>query len=220
MPPYQNQPPNPPEFPAPAPQAPTPDPYEFFLAQQKTSKKRAFGGNSGGPSMATKVLFGVFSLLFFGISMFILFNIVLGGEDTSAPVLAVASQQKETLRVAQAGAKQVNSSQLKVFVSTADVSLASAQKELITYLTKKGVKVDAESLPAMAGVTATDKALASSLTTNTYDSTFTSIMQASLNKYLERLESAAALATTRTEKALLEKQASEARLLSQLLNGQ
>lgn len=217
MPPNQNQPPNPPEFPAPAPQAPAPDPYEFFLAQQKSTKKSSFSPGSGGPSTVVKVLFGLFALVFFGVSMFILFNTVFGGEDTSAPVVAVASHQKEVLRVAQGGAKQVNSTQLKNFTSTTEVSLLSAQKELITYLGKIGAKVDTESIPATAGSATTDKALASSLTTNTYDSTFTSIMQSSLNTYLERLESAAALSTTVTEKTLLQKQAGEARLLLQLL---
>ena len=207
MPPYQNQ------FPAPPPQQPEQNPYEFFMEPQNSGKKGLLPGN-GSPMTKVLLIAGAAILGLFIIGIIIV--MMAGGKGDSAPLLSVAQTQTEIIRVAGEGAKVTKTSRLQNFAVTTQVTVSSAQRELLALMSKQGIKTDDKQL-ALGKKAKTDTALAAARAANTYDITFASTMETELDGYMAKLKEASAKATTRAERALLEKQLAGAKLLNQQL---
>ncbi len=146
----------------------------------------------------------------------IIIAMATGGKDSSAGLLTIAQEQQELIRVSADGAKNSKSTQLLNFSATAQVSLASSQKDLTAFMAKHGVKTDDKVL-ALGKDAQTDQALSGALASNTYDTTFNSVIQAELATYVKNLDAAIQTATTKTEQNLLKKQSANAQLLSKML---
>lgn len=212
-----NTPPNPNPYPTPPtpeslpqpPQQQDPARYDFFMGSEQSGKKGLLPG-SGSPMQKMLFIVGAFVVALILIALVVI--MLSGSKGNTAPLLSVAQSQQEIIRVATDGAKNVRGSKLKNFAVTAQVAVASAQRETLAQLKKQGVKPKTKDLALLKKVD-TDKALAAALAANTYDTTFTSTMTTELEGYTARLEDAAAVATTKSELALIEKHRTGAELL-------
>lgn len=213
MPPQSSQ----PDFPA-SSQQPPHDPYDFFMGSQKKHKKGLPGG-LGGASLPLKLLIGALCAMFLVIIVVVVLSFFSGGKDTTTPLVAIARDQQELIRVSTLGSKSVGSTQLKNFAATAQASLTTAQQQLITRIQRSGTKVDTKLLTSTDSAT-TNEALTAALAANTYDVTFTTVMQTGLTDYLNKLETAAGASASKSEKLLLSNQAAQAKLLIQQLGNQ
>lgn len=209
MPPQQYQ------YPAPPPQPEQQNPYDFFMEQE--GPKQRGGGLGNSPLKKALLIVGLFVgvLTLLGVIL----AIVSHKPNNTAPLITIAQDQQELIRIASDGAKHGRSTTIQNYAVTAESSLTSAQSSLVAFMAKQGIKVNAKSLDASHSPT-TDQALATALTAETYDSTFTSISQAALAKYIRDLNQEISVAPTRAEATLLQQQNAYAQLLQKQLSPQ
>jgi hypothetical protein len=203
---YNHMPPlqNPNSFQAPPPSNNSQSPYDFFMGSDNTPPKNT----AAGKKLLFMVAMGVGILA----ALAVLLAVITGGSKASPQLVSVLQSQQEIVRVAKDGTKNAQATNLKNFSLTASISLTSAQSELTTYINKLGGKVGKNELN-LAKNPQTDKALAASITTSTYDTTYTSVMQGELNTYETKLQSATVAALSENERALLQRYIIGAQLL-------
>lgn len=206
-------PPNQYQFPAPPPQQPEHNPYGFFMEPPKP-QRQLFGGS---PLKKYGLLAAILAVVL--ILIVIIISLATGGNDNNATLLGIAQKQQELIRVAADGAKNSKNTSITNFAATTQVSLSSAQQDIIGYMAKRGAKVNDKTL-ALGRDAQTDKALGAALAANTYDTTFTSVMQSDLTTYKTALDNARTTAATKTEQDLLKQQVTNAELLGKMLVAQ
>ena len=211
MPPVQQ----PQQFPAPAPAPPEPSPYDFFMEPQKPQKQGLFSGGAGGQKIILIACVVIIGLVLAGIAAFI----ASSSKTDPTSLVTIAQTQQEVIRVATDGSKNAKTLRLQNFAVTTAVTVTSSQRELVGFLEKRGTKVKDSSLNVSKN-TQTDTALAAAVASNTYDVTFESSMKTELDNYEGQLNEANALATTKAERDLLQKQTISAQLLRKQLLGQ
>jgi hypothetical protein len=181
-------------------------PYDFFM--EDGSQKRS--GFSMGPSK--KILFLVLAGAALIFLIIIIVIIISSSNKKPVPLSGVVLHQQEIIRVATDGTKNAKSDTLQNFAISAVVTMTSAQQTDLALLGKKGVKTNEKVLKASADAQ-TDRALAASITSNTYDATFSSVMKTELDEYDSSLDAALAGATSQQELKILQKQADGVDLL-------
>lgn len=140
------------------------------------------------------------------------YSMLFSAPDNTDRLVGIATDQHELLRISKLGTTNVDGEKLENFAYTASLSLNSSQKELLAYLNTAGATTDTEAL-AVGKNPKVDEALTAAESSNTYDATYTTIMQNSLVKYEANLSQAIQTAITPEEKAVLEKQHATALLL-------
>jgi len=155
--------------------------YDFFLKDEKP--KRTFGG---GPTSTKGRIFVVAAGFFILLIIIIIFVSSLSGGKTPN-LLKVAQDQNEIVRISTAGALKAAHTSTKQFAITTQLSVGSAQTDLLAYLKKNGVKYSPKQLGLTHSLT-TDQQLTSAAAASLYDQTYDSIMKSQLQTYSSDLK--------------------------------
>lgn len=204
------------QYPAPAPQEPEKNPYDFFMEQQKQPKKSLL---SGGRMSGKKMLLIISGIVLLLIILGAIGIMLLGPKEDTAPELSVVQTQQEIVRVATDGAKNTKTGNLQNFAVTTSLAVTSSQQEYLGFLASRGLKIEDKEL-ALGHNTKTDQALAAALAANTYDTTFSTIMKAELDSYAIKLQSIANTATSAKAEEIIKKLYAGAQLLRKQLEAQ
>lgn len=194
----------PPGGPPPAPQPQTPQPgqpgagqggpygSEFgFIMEPPPPPRRSLLPTNASLPLRIGVVAGGFIVLL------ILFSVVKGllsGSGNTPALISVAQDQQKIIHVTTSvitpqNDQAVLSDNNKNFAATAQLSMLSAQQQMLLYLKSNGKKVNAKTLNLKINAM-TDQQLAASATNSTYDSTFKQIMQDQLSEYQASLKQA------------------------------
>jgi hypothetical protein len=192
----------------PAPQQPQSD-YEFFLNPEQPAKQSRL---PGGNSTATRaLLFG--GLLVVLMIVFAVAKSLLGGSANLTGFVSVAQDQQSMLHILQsAGQQQDLSTDNKNFAATAEISLDSAQSDLIGYLKINHQKVSVKQLNLKIS-SSVDTQLAAAASGSTYNQTFKEVMQTQLNSYVVHLQQTYQQTSGPKGRALLNSDYAQAKLL-------
>lgn len=203
---YNHMPPlqNPNSYPAPPPPTNGQSPYDFFMDANNAPRNNMSPGK--------KLLMIVAGVVLLLILMAFALAALSGGSKETPQLISVLQSQQEIVRVAEDGKKNAQAQHLKNYSITASTSLTSAQADLTAYVTKLGTKIGKNELAA-GKKPQTDKALAAAVTSSTYDTTYTSVMQSELLTYEKRLEKATAASLSQSERAMLQQYTVGAQLL-------
>lgn len=182
--------------------------YDFIMNPQQPKRPGFFAG-TGTLGRVLLVVVGLFVLLV----LFIGAKNLLAGSNLSVPdMVAVAQDQQEIIHLATNGYQNVDTSDLKNFSVTTELSVTSEQQDLLNYLKTYGHKVSDKQLNLKVSQ-ATDDQLTSAQAASTFDSTYTSIMQNQLTTYQAALKTAFASTKGPKGRALLSQQYTDAGLL-------
>lgn len=120
---------------------------------------------------------------------------LLSGSGNTPALTSVAQEQQAMIHILANGAGPQNKQQATLsnnsqnFSATAQVSLASAQSQLIQYMANNHKKINAKTLSLKVSP-ATDQELATAASNSTYETTFKQVMQARLASYEKALQEA------------------------------
>jgi hypothetical protein len=156
--------------------------------------------------------------------LFVIIKGLLSGGGNTAALTAVAQDQQEMIHILTNGAGTSGSQQQAVlssdnqnFAATAQVSLTSAQSQLLTYMKNNGKKVSTKALSS--GVSPSiDQQLTTAAGNSTYDSTFKGIMQTQLKNYETAINTAYKQTSGTKGRQLLIEEYNGAQLLLTQLN--
>ncbi len=183
-------------------------PYSFILQSQKPTKQFSLTGRS----LPQRLALGAGGLLLLVI-LFTLIKGVFGGGTNLTPVVTTVEQQQELLHVMTGAVQQQNLSIInKNFVLTAQLSLASAQGKLLTYLATNGTKVKPSQLNSKIS-RSVDSSLTAAAANSSYNQTFQTIVQTQLNSYIQGLKQAYNQDKGSRGRALLKDDYNQAQLL-------
>ncbi len=189
------------------PQAPAPQnnsAYDFFLKEEKPKR-------SLGPTSAKGRVFVVVSG--FIILIILAIAIVSSLSKSSTPdLLKVTQDQNEIVRISTAGALNATSTSTKQFAITTQLSVASAQTDLLALLKKNGVVYSVKQL-SLTQSAATDQQLATAASASLYDQTFDTIMKSQLQTYSNDIKTVFVTSKSATLRTLLNNDYKGAQLL-------
>ena len=188
--------------------------YDFILNPQQSPQQPRFSGG-GNQSMAMRVLIVVGGLFALIIAAFIFMSLVSGGGNKDA-LLSAAQDQTELLRIAEGAKQNAKLETTKDFTMTLKLTIKSQQAELLAYMSQSNIKVDQKKL-ILKQSAQTDQRLATAISTNTYDTTYKSVMNDAIKVYQADL-SAAYEASGETGKPLLRGHYEATELLLEQLN--
>jgi hypothetical protein len=198
-------------------QQPTPPQhdYSFITDPSKPPRKRLLPGS--GSLLGRVIVVSVGLLLL--IIVFVVIKGLLSGGSASPAFVGIAQDQQELIHLATAAGEESGLNETnKNFAVTTQLSLTSAQTDLLTYLSKNGTKVKEKQLALKISAT-TDQQLSAAATSNTYNETFNTIMQTKLTEYQKDLQQVYDnKATGKNGKELLSKDYAAANLLLKQLN--
>jgi len=198
-----------------APNTAQPQPYDFIMNPEQPKQHKA--SLPGGNSAAMRAVFIAGGLLV----LLIVFTVIkglLGGSSNLDSFVAVAQDQQELIHLATNADQQPDlSTTNKNFTATAELSLGSAQSQLIKYLSTNGTKVTAKQL-ALKISSQTDARLTTSAAATTYNQTFKEIVNDKLTTYVTDLQQTYNHTSGNKGKALLSDQYQQAQLLITQLN--
>lgn len=137
-----------------------------------------------------------------------------GGLDKTA-FLSVLQDQSELAHLAQTGVQSSTSATLKNFSATVAASMPSEQSTLLTYLADNHYKPNDKSL-ALKESADTDTQLQNAVTSSTFDSVYTGIMQQQFRTYQQDLNAAYQKAGTKGKDTLKKQYANAQLLLTQI----
>lgn len=190
---------------------PTGDPYEFIMNPAKPPKKPAV--NLGGQSTLQRVaIFGGGLVILIILVVIVAGLISSSGKAGTEDLVAVAQEQTELARVATDGTQNATSQATQNLAGNVSLSMTSANAQLLAYLKTTGQKVGTKTLTIKHTAT-TDTTLANAKTDSTYDTAFTTIIQADLASYTAELQKAFKANPGPKGKALLSSQYDAAQLL-------
>ena len=187
--------------------------YAFIMNPSQPPKRRvALPSVPGLGPLATKVLIGLAGLVL----VLIIFSVTksaLSGSGNVPALTAVAQDQQELAHLSTNAALQTDiSTTNQTFAATASLSLASAEAQLISYLSLNGHKLAAKQLSLKVSVS-TDSSLTAAESTGNFNQTFVSIMQSKLGTYMSDLNTAYKLTKGAKGRALLVSDYKQAQLL-------
>ena len=192
-----NVPPAPP--PAPMPGGGSQNPYDFILSG-KSKQRPGFGGGSVKQRLIIVAIGGGLLL----IAAIILVSIISGGSKGGTEALVnLAQQQTEIARVAAIGEDKASSSDTKNLAITTELSMQSSAGDTVALLKKSGHKIGDKTL-ALLQSSKTDDELNAAAANNTFDDTFTKLIQSELVSYRTSLQNAYRNATKTSEQQLLQ----------------
>lgn len=176
------------------------NPYEFITNPAPPPKRPLLSGGSlkqrllliGGGLLVLLLLIAILSALFSS-----------GGKGGTDALKRVAARQAEIVRLAELGAEEGQSTELRAYALNIALSVRSDQAELAGQLTEAGVKLTPQELVS-AKSTQADDALEAAAGSNRYDETFRSLIEEQLADYLSRLEAAHTAVSNPDLKAILE----------------
>lgn len=176
------------------------NPYDFITNPAPPPKRPLLSSGSlkqrilliGGGLLVLLVLISIVSTL-----------LSSGSKSATNALKRVVAQQAEIVRLAELGAKDGQSSELRAYALNIAYSLRSDQAVLSGTLADSGVKITPQEL-ASAKDTQADSTLEAARSSNRYDEAFHALMQTQLDGYLSRIEAAHKEVSNPDIKALLE----------------
>lgn len=178
----------------PQPVDPNSPDYGFIVQPPKPPRRGlSLPGFSGGSSLVVRIIIALGGLLVLLIIFAVMKSLLSGGGNTQI-LVTVAQDQQEMIHIlsgtGQNGQQQaVLSASNQNFAATAQLSLTSAQTQLITYMKTNGKKASTKTLSLKVSP-ATDQQLTTAASNSTYDTTFKQIMQSKLTNYESALNAA------------------------------
>jgi len=175
------------QFPAP-PAEPHVDrtPYDFIMNPEKPGKVPL---NPLGSSSKQRVMVLGGGAVLLIIVIVILSSLFKGGGLNAAPLITVAQEQSELVRVAAAGAQASSDDNTQAFAYSVQLSVTSDQQKLLSYLSSLHHTIKPEVL-ALKHSTDVDTQLANAQASNTYDATLRTVLQNDLSSYSQSLKAA------------------------------
>ncbi len=162
--------------------------YDFFLHPAPTPKPQRFRLNFGSSSFIKKVII----LVGGAVGLIIVFAIIsslIGGGSNITPLINVAQDQNELVRVATEATGQATLQTTQNLGQSVELSLTSAQQQLLKYLKDNGHTISSSQLQATKN-SQTDKQLTAAASASDFDGAFTTVMQSQLKAYLNDINSA------------------------------
>ncbi len=186
--------------------------FDFIMGNAPKASRPV---RSGGGKTWVVVLIG--AVVVIGL-LWLILSLVTGGGGSSktAPLVSLAQTQTEIARVAKSAndSNQLRSQDVKNFAQNTQLSMQTDEQSMVDLLKKNGVSLKDKQL-ALKQNSQTDSTLKAALGSDTYDSTFVSLMQTQLQSYQTALQQAYSTATSQTEKKLLSDDFNHVNLLLQ-----
>ena len=197
------------------PQQPNPTPsnpndYDFIVNPTAAPRRSLLVGTSV-TSRLLIALAGFFMLLILFVGAK---NILTSGSGNSAALIKVVNQQQELITITKAatnGSQPLSSSSSAVAITT-QVSLTSAQSQLLAYLKTNGQKVSKDQLVYVGGSAITAQ-LAAATSAGTYDLTLQQVLRNQLVDYQSSLKQAYGKTTGSRGRELLQQEYDGATIL-------
>lgn len=161
------------------------NPYDFIL-KGEGKPKRSFGSGSLKQRI---IIVGAGACILLIAAILLISLIGSGGKGSTDALINVAQQQTELARVAAIGVDKASSTDTKNLAITTKLSMQSSQADTVALLKKSGHGVSDKTL-ALLQDSNTDQQLDSADASNTFDSTFTQLLQRLLNSYRSSLQNA------------------------------
>lgn len=179
------------------------NPYEFIMTSNQQPKKSlfSFAGGSGNNPFKLLIIVGGITLIIVVLGLIATAFIPSGAPEDQ--LRSIAQRQEELVRVAQLGERNANDESAKALAYNIDFSLNSNQAALTSAMDSRGISISTEDL-ALKEDADTDKTLDDAKANNTYDSTFTQLMDDQLVAYLSEVQSAYRATTNPEIKATLQ----------------
>lgn len=191
------------------PTPPTQQLYDFIVNPEPAPRESRI---PGGNSKIVRIMIVLGGLLI----LFVLFSFVkglIGGGSNTPYLLKVTQDQQQLIHLTTNASKENSLSEENAnFAITTNLSIASSQTELITYMAKNGKKIKKKELLLMIDPQ-TDAQLTASVASNSYNQTFREVMKQSLNTYMSDLQRAFAKTKGKNGQALLTTNYDQAKLL-------
>ncbi len=212
--PYQEaQPTQAPQYPAPdGTTKPTAGRYDFFLDPEKPKKSLKPAIDSTFKKIL--ILAGGFILVLIIAS--VMLSISRSNKSATATLSTLVTTQQNIINTTDAALPSLGSTSLVNFATTAKITTASDQKQLIAYIAERGVKYDPKTLEKFTDPKV-DEALSSAAAAGTYDSTFRKVMQTMLTDYSTSLQQIHDSSTIDSERVIIQKDLEAVKLLQQML---
>lgn len=183
--------------------------YEFIMNPEQQPKQPFLPGSNSVP---TRFLV-VGGLLIVLMVAFVVVKGLLAGKSNLPGFVTVAQDQQSLIHITQQASQQPDlSTDNKNFAATAQLSLNSAQSNLLTYLKQNHQKVSAKQLNLRISAN-TDNQLQNAAAGSTYNQTFKEVMSTQLHGYVNALQSTYQQITGPKGKALLNSDYTQAKLL-------
>jgi len=199
------------------PQQPYNNPYDFIMSPEKPQRTPLAGLSGGGMGMRIAVVaVGVIVLII----AFVMLSSLFSSSGNVPNMTVVAEDQNELQRVTnlalQDHSSDVTQQTTMNFAQTSSLSIATAQAQLLSFLSAHGAKVSTGKLGLKANP-ATDRALTAAAASSTFDQAYLTAMQTDLEAYASDIKVAFANSQNATEKQILSKDYNDEQLLMQQL---
>lgn len=197
---------NPAPPPAPLPNKPGDNnPYDFIMNDNNAPKRGMFSWLNNSSKNARLAIFvgGLVALLII-IIMFVSLLSSAGKSQTES-LISLAQEQAEIVRVANIGVEKANSQDTKNLASTALSNMESAEFQTVSLLASNGHKLDTKKL-ALKQSSETDSQLEEATNNNSFDETFTKIVETQLKAYRLHVQSLYGTSKNDIEKSILSSQ--------------
>ena len=143
---------------------------------------------AGGSTLKRALVFGG-GLVFLVIVAALVAPLLGGGSSNTAPLVTVAQEQTELIRVALAGTTITTQETTRAFAYSVNLSITSDNKQLTTYMTTNKLKLDPKVLGFKRSAT-DDTQLLTAQSNDSYDATFRGVLQKDLTSYSQALKTA------------------------------
>jgi hypothetical protein len=177
--------------------------YDFIMNHGQKPKKGLMPSLPTGNSKKQRIILmsGLGLGLFVGL---IIVSMLLSsaGKNATQPLVSIAQQQQEIIRVADLGTRSARASATSALAETTELTTTSGQQKTITYLTQKRRKVSTKELAAKQN-TQTDAAFKTATANGDFDETFITTIAKLLTDYRTSLSKQYDASNNKTEKTLL-----------------
>jgi predicted outer membrane protein len=153
--------------------------YDFFMNPPKPPKRPMF---SMGGTLASRAVIIIGAGVLLMVVIGVVSSVFFGGPSNTDQLLKVAQEQNEIARIATLAQYQGKSTDTKNFAITTQLSMQSAQTQLLKVLAQRGVKFNAKQLQLTKNPQ-TDSSLQTAAAASVFDQTFSSVMQSQIQDY-------------------------------------
>jgi hypothetical protein len=163
--------------------------YDFIMNPNKPRRQVPIGLPGGGGNMAMRITILAVGLVILVVVGGTIASLLNKPKVSTTDLVSIAQTQSELARIAAIGVVKGNDQSILNSAFTTNISIISDQRQLLIYLAKNNVKLDAKKLTLKKN-TQTDARLAAALAASTFDSTFKDILQTQLTSYQRALKAA------------------------------
>ena len=198
-------------------QTPPSNPYEFITNPSTPVNGGARKFSMGSDPKKAVILIVVGGLILL-VAVFVLYKLIFPTNNGNLPYLTTAAQtQSELKHISTDAPNQATSQTTKNIALTINLTMTTAQSQLLNQLHKEGRSISKATLTATQSLS-TDSQLKSAQSVSNYDAVYLQVTQQQLNIYQKYLKLALDNSTSRSEKILLINDINGAALLATQVN--